>query len=208
MGFNPRDKGRAGGKKVRNTDPDMLAEAFAEAEAGSDQEPLFDAGKTYHCAFMAAEQKPAIAGKNEWVVVRFKGVGKHKSIGERAALFCVSSKSLVQSMKRLKPLVMALVGCGDLDEYNEFDPEGKFFSALLGKKNEMSKKAAKLVGKEISVTVTRGNETEDGDYYRNHKFRPFEDDSDEDDDAPESEEDEAPESEDEAPRKGKKRPRS
>lgn len=198
MGFNPRDKSRAGGKKARNTDPDLLAEAFAESEAGGDQEPLFDAG-TYHCAFVGAEQKPAIAGKNEWLVVRFKGVGKDRRIGERAALFCVSSKSLVQSMKRLKPLVMALVGCGDIDEYNEFDPEGKFFSALLGKKNEMSKKAAKMIGTEVSVRVTKGNETEDGDYYRNHTFRPFEaDDDDDDDDVV------APESEEEPSRKGKK----
>lgn len=199
MGFDPKSRSGGKGKRGRSTDADTLAEAFADSEAGEDRELMFDAGKTYRCAFVGAEQKPAIAGKKEWVVARFKGAGKDKKIGERAALFCVSSNALPQAMKRLKPLIMALVGCDDLDEYNAFDPEGKLFSAVLGKKNAMSKRAAKLIGTEIDVRVTRGNETEDGDYYRNVSFKIASDDDS--DDADEESDEDADEEEDERPAK-------
>lgn len=201
MGFDPKKQGK-GGKAGRNTDVDTLARAFAESESGDDREPMFDArSKPYRVKFLGAEQKPAIMGKNEWVVVKLKCVGADKKHGERAALYCISSKALAQSMKRLKTLPMALLGITDLDEYNQFDPDGSFFSALLGKKNGKSKKAAKCTGVEILAKVRRGGDTDDGDYFRNVTFAALDEDDtddgeDDEDESPESERDED-ESEDE-----------
>lgn len=154
---------------VRN-DVSPFAAAFVESEAAGEKRPLFEPG-TYEIAFQGLEIPEPVPGKHEWCIANFQGEG-----GDRSALFCMSSKSLSSSLPRLKALLMALIHCPTLEEYNAFDPEGKFFSAFLGYENDMSELAAQYTGGKVKVIASKGGAVKDkeGEFHVNVSFAPVE----------------------------------
>ena len=151
---------------VRN-DVSPFAAAFVEADAAGARCPLFEPG-TYVSNFQGLEIPDPVPGHNEWCIAKFAD----EENGERAALFCISSKSLKTSLERLKSLLMALIGCDDVAQYNEFDPEGKFFSAFMGYENEMSELAAQYIGSPVKVVATQGGPVKgkEGEFHVNVSF--------------------------------------
>lgn len=151
---------------VRN-DVSPFAAAFAASEAAGEKRPLFEPG-TYVMNFQGLEIPEPVPGKHEWCIANFASEDQ----GDRSALFCMSSKSLSSSLPRLKSLLMALIGCPTLEEYNAFDPEGKFFSAFLGYENDMSELAQQYTGGQVKVIATKGGAVKDkeGEFHVNTSF--------------------------------------
>lgn len=151
---------------VRN-DVSPFAAAFVESEAAGEKRPLFEPG-TYVMNFQGLEIPEPVPGKHEWCIANFQSEDQ----GDRSALFCMSSKSLSSSLPRLKSLLMALIGCPTLEEYNAFDPEGKFFSAFLGYQNDMSELAEQYTGGKVKVVATKGGAVKDkeGAFHVNVSF--------------------------------------
>jgi hypothetical protein len=150
-------------KPAVNVSP--IGRAVAAADAAGSREPLFPNPGTYRVKFLGLQQQQEVQGRNPWLKATFDHEGE-----ELAALFCVSTKSLASAAPRLKSLAMALTGCDDVDAYNEFDPHGEFVDALLGFDNRFSEQVEQYVGVEILTKVSRGGDTQDGDWYRNHTF--------------------------------------
>jgi hypothetical protein len=190
-----KDKGKAAKPRVS-----ALARASAESEVGEDREPKFEAG-TWRVTLRECEQPTPAAGKNPWLIVRLTGAGKDEDLGDRAAPFCISNKSLSSTGPRVKSLCMALIGMGkdDEEDYNAFDPHGEFVDAIT--ENDLQAAAAYLSehapkGSEISETAalealtttefyavaTLGGEADDGSRYVNVTFKPEPDGEDEDED--------------------------
>jgi hypothetical protein len=195
------------GKSAAKAKPRVsaLAAASASSEVAQDREPKFEEG-THRVTFRECEQPAPVAGKNPWLIVRLKGAGDSEEIGERAAPFCISSKSLSSTGPRVKSLCMALIGMGrdEEDDYNSFDPHGEFVDAVTSNdleaaaayyseksKGKVSEEDAleALTSTEILAVATLGGEADDGSRYVNVSFKPAPDaEGDEDsDDEPESE---------------------
>jgi len=147
-----------------------------ESEAAGEKRPLFEPG-SYVMNFRGLEIPEPVPGKHEWCIANFDDAAGD----ERSALFCMSSKSLSSSLPRLKSLLMALINCPTLEEYNTFDPEGKFFSAFLGYENDMSELAAQYTGGQVKVIATKGGPVKDkeGEFHVNTSFAPVEEESSE-----------------------------
>ncbi len=151
---------------VRN-DVSPFASAFAASDAAGEKRPLFEPG-TYVMNFRGLEIPEPVPGKHEWCIANFDS----EDSDERSALFCMSSKSLSSSLPRLKSLLMALINCPTLEEYNAFDPEGKFFSAFLGYENDMSELAEQYTGSKVKVIASKGGAVKDkeGEFHVNVSF--------------------------------------
>jgi hypothetical protein len=162
--------GKRAPRVVRN-DVSPFAAAFVESEAAGEKRPLFEPG-TYVANFQGLEIPEPVPGKHEWCIANFQS----EDVGDRSALFCMSSKSLSSSLPRLKSLLMALIKCPTLEEYNTFDPEGAFFSAFLGYENDMSELAAQYIGGQVKVIATKGGAVKDkeGEFHVNVSFAPVE----------------------------------
>ena len=162
--------------RVVRDDVSPFAAAFAASEAAGEKRPLFEPG-TYIVNFTGLEIPEPVPGKHEWCIANFSS----EEHGDRSALFCMSSKSLSSSLPRLKSLLMALINCPTLEEYNAFDPEGKFFSAFLGYQNDMSELAEQYTGSKVKVIATKGGEVRDkpGEHHVNTSFAPVEEESSE-----------------------------
>jgi hypothetical protein len=151
------------------------------------------------------------------VIVKMVGVGKDKKLGDVSQLYATSQKALAQSAPRLRSLCRSLLGLSKQDDeaFSEFDPHGEFQDAIYS--NDMQAAAAflvengsalpkaarakdedaaleRLTSAELEAIVTRGSDTDDGDWFRNTLFRPLvsaegdEDEEDDEEDAPDSEE--------------------
>jgi hypothetical protein len=155
--------------RVVRDDVSPFAAAFAASEAAGEKRPLFEPG-TYVMNFTGLEIPEPVPGKHEWCIANFSS----EEHGDRSALFCMSSKSLSSSLPRLKSLLMALINCPTLEEYNAFDPEGKFFSAFLGYENDMSELAEQYTGSQVKVVSTKGGPVKDreGEFHVNTSFSP------------------------------------
>ncbi len=146
---------------------DPLAALFVESDVGGAKEPLFDVGTLDDVEFLGLERQPIVAGKSAWLKAKFR----HDEAGERAALFCLDNKSLGTTLPKIKALICAVINCPDAASYSEFDPKGKFFSAMMGLQNEYSEDAAGYLGTKIRVVTAQGNATKDGsDFYREHSW--------------------------------------
>lgn len=153
--------------RVVRDDVSPFAAAFAASEAAGERLPFFDPG-THIVDFKGLDIPEPVPGKHEWCHANFES----ESLGERSAIFCMSSKSLSSSLPRLKSLLMALIKCPTLEEYNTFDPEGKFFSAFLGYENDMSELAAQYTGGAVKVIAVQGGPVKDkpGEFHINCTF--------------------------------------
>jgi hypothetical protein len=153
---------------VRN-DLSPYAAAFVAAEAAADRPPPFEPG-TYTVNFTGLDQPDPVPGHHEWCRAFFES----EETGKRVQLFCMSSTALKKSLEGLKALLMALIKCPTLAEYNAFDPEGAFFSAFMGYENDMSELAAQYTGSPVIVHARQGNEVRDkpGEYHINSAFEP------------------------------------
>lgn len=135
--------------------------------AGAGQDPLFPEEGTYDCTFMGLVAPEAVPGKNEWVNAKFK----LEDGSEVTQLHCMSSKSLAASYPRLKALCMAVTGCPTQGQYDEWDPNGDFFDALLGFDNDYSQMAAEYVGlAQVRVKIVSGGDDGKGDWFRNASY--------------------------------------
>ncbi len=92
-------------------------------------------------------------------------------------VFITSGKGGRFGLERVKSFVMAAAGYDDDDEdaYDEFDPEGDFIDSCTGTANDFSDMGG-VTGRLVECRVTRGNATPDGDYYREYKWAPVDDD--------------------------------
>lgn len=162
-----------------------LAAAAASAKAGGDRDPFFDIPEgesraSFVCTFLGIEEKEQVAGRDPYVSAKFH----NDEIGERVALYCVSSKALAATGPRIKALAMAVRGLTDEDEYNTWDPSGSFIDAIQGIDNgdcppddttTYAEYAAALVGSvQVEVIAVRGSTRDDGDYYRNCTYKAVE----------------------------------
>jgi hypothetical protein len=159
-------------KKVVGPQVSALAKAVAAVESiGGDRQPLFDVG-THVCTFNGLEQKPTKPGSHEWLHAKFT----LENGDEVVQMFCASGKSVTRTAERLKQLCMVLSGAPSVEEYNAFDPHGEFVDALLGFENRFTEAAAgegnvnDYIGSTVVVKITKGNATEDGDFYREPSF--------------------------------------
>ena len=157
-------------RQVRN-DISPFAAAFVAADAAEDRPPQFDPGD-HIVNFVGLRLPDPVPGHNEWCLADFES----EELGRRTVLFCMSSKALKKSLEGLKALLMALIGCDDVDQYNAFDPEGAFFSAFMGYENDKSELAQQYLGGQVIVHARQGSEVLDksgngtGEYYRNCAF--------------------------------------
>lgn len=236
-----------------------MAAATASAGADSEQLPLFPEPGKFYVKYERCVAPEPVAGKS-WEGLRFEftGIAKDKKLGEVAQLFATNQKALAQSGPRMRSLCRSLIGLTKADDaaFSEFDPHGEFADAIYSNEIETAAEyvvehakslpkalrpadaeeaAERLQNAKLEAIVSKGSDTDDGDWFRNTSFRPLEDvaeDADEDEeDAPDSEEapkakaskrkpapapadedeededeDDAPDSEEEAPR-GKKKAR-
>ncbi len=149
--------------------------AFAGANAAGTKQPMFPEVGTFACTFLDLEVPDPVPGRKEWLIAKFDHDGT-----EYAQLFCMDNTSLASSLPRLKSLCMAILGATDEDEYNEWDPRGAFLSALQGFDNDYSEFAEGAKGSaKLNVIIARGNETNDGDWYRNPSFSVIAEDEEE-----------------------------
>lgn len=137
---------------------------FAKSEAGgAGRCPQFPEEGTFDVTFLRLECPEPVTGKNEWCNAVFDLDGS-----EVIQLHCMSNKSLAASFPRLKSLCMAITGATTQEEYDEWDPNGDFFDALIGFENDYSELAEGYKGvAEVRVRITNGGETGDGDWFRN-----------------------------------------
>src|SRR5690349_14377687 len=123
--FASKDKGKAakGGKVKRTSALARAAAASVPTEKGDE----FDVG-TYRVRLKDCQES-----ENGSFGLTFVGTGDDEEIGERIQWFSTKGKSVHVSGPRIKSLCMALLGLGaaDVDEYNEFDPNGEFVDAIL-----------------------------------------------------------------------------
>lgn len=158
---------RKAARPAPRNDVSPFAAAFVASEAAEDRPPLFEPG-TYTANFLGLHQPDPVPGHNEWCIANFES----EETGARSVLFCMSSKALKKSLEGLKALLMALIGCDDVTQYNAFDPEGKFFSAFMGYENDMSEMAAQYTGNPVVVHARLGGEVKDkpGEHHINCSF--------------------------------------
>jgi hypothetical protein len=74
------------------------------------------------------------------------------------------------------------VGVPTVADFNAFDPHGEFIDCLLGfaesfegtvGDEKVTITPSEYVGTKIRVKIQKGNETADGDWYREPTFRPL-----------------------------------
>lgn len=183
------------------------ASAFARAAAAS--APAEPRGDEFDPGEYRVRLKDVHESDNGSFGFTFLGAGDDEEIGERIQWFSTKGKSAHVSGPRIKSLCMALLGlaASDVDEYNEFDPNGEFVDTILRCELDAaaeymaehgvakSAKAARKVldDAEVLIKVSKGGEKDDGGFFRNASFRPVEDGEDSEDDSDDSaDEDEAP----------------
>jgi hypothetical protein len=156
-----------------------LAAAVAEAGEAGNQNDLFPEPGDYEPKFLALNERPMNDGSaHQWVEAKFE----LEDGSEVSQLFCVSGKSRKRSAERIKQLCMALVGVPTVADFNAFDPHGEFIDCLLGfaesfegtvGDEKVTITPSEYVGTKIRVKIQKGNETADGDWYREPTFRPL-----------------------------------
>ncbi len=158
------------GRKAPAANESKWARAYSGSDAAGTKQPMFPEVGTYACTFKGIEVTDPAPGQREWLIAKFDHDGS-----EYAQLFCMDNTSLASSLPRLKSMCMAIAGASDADEYNEWDPQGAFFSALQGFENDFSEFAEECKGSaQLNVIIARGNDTNDGDWYRNPSFSVYE----------------------------------
>lgn len=176
---------RIGGAKAATKAPakpakprvSSFAQAVSEAGDSSDKTPLFPEPGTYLVPFKGLSIKPQNDGStHEWMQATFELDGE-----EVAQLFCISGTSRKRSAERVKQLCMALVGVPTVADFNAFDPHGEFVDCLLGfaesfegtvGDEKVTITPSEYVGTTIEVIIRKGNDTKDGDWYREPTFKP------------------------------------
>lgn len=162
-----KDKSSKEKKSRASANQSKWKRGMAKTEAaGEGRIPQFPEEGTFDVTFERLEAPDPVPGKNEWCNAVFTLDG-----AEVIQLHCMSNKSLAASYPRLKSLCMAIVGCGSAEEYDEWDPNGDFFDALLGFDNDFSELVEQYAGKaQVRVRITNGGETNDGDWFRNANY--------------------------------------
>lgn len=90
-----------------------------------------------------------------------------------AVLLCLSGRAFKPGAARIKSLAIALSGCANEGEYDEMDPDGLFCEHILGEgdgKDASDEPFPDVAGSLLDLTVRRGKEREDGDYFREWNF--------------------------------------
>lgn len=105
------------------------------------------------------------------IVEIFDGGAQHE-VGEHVTMIqLVSGKGGPAGMARTKDFVITAAGFESCEEYDEYDPKGKFIDACLGIDNEFSADAEAFVGRLVDSQVTRGRDTGKGeDYFREYEW--------------------------------------
>lgn len=153
--------------RVARNDLSPFAAAFVAADAAEDRPPQFEPG-SYTVNFVGLRLPDPVPGHNEWCLADFDS----EETGKRTVLFCMSSKALKKSLEGLKALLMSLINCPTLEEYNAFDPEGAFFSAFMGYENDKTELAEQYTGGSVIVHARQGGAVPDkeGEFYVNCAF--------------------------------------
>lgn len=90
-----------------------------------------------------------------------------------AALICISGRAAKPGLSRVKALAIALAGCANEAELDEMDPDGLFCEHVLGEgdgSDNDGNEFPEIVGMQVDCVVRKGNERDDGDYYREHSW--------------------------------------
>lgn len=157
------------GKPAARSNLSPLAQAFVESDAAASKHPQFEAG-SHVCRFVGIQTPPPPVGKDPWAICEFE----LESGETRVSLHCLNHRSLSATLPRLKSLCMAVIGAPSLAEYQAFDPEGVFFSAMTGFENEMSEQAAAYSDPEnptyVRVVAVAGKEDGNGGHYMNYSY--------------------------------------
>jgi hypothetical protein len=180
------------------------ASAFARAAAAS--VPAEPRGDEFDPGEYTVRLKECHESDNGSFGFTFVGAGDDEEIGERIQWFSTKGKSAHVSGPRIKSLCMSLLGipAADVDEYNEFDPNGEFVDAILRFELDAAAEymAAKGVAESVEdarealdeatviIKVSKGGEKDDGGFFRNATFKPAADASDSDDEDEDEDEDE------------------
>lgn len=154
---------------------------FAGVKAAGDRAPLLHAGR-YRVRL--TENTVSSESGNEYFklfgevqkVLEYKGPeGERPEEGTNAliALMCLSGKASRPTLSRVKRLAIVISGCANEAEFDEVDPDALLAEHILGEgdgKDGDGKDLPALEGMVLDVTVLRGKERDDGDYYRDHVF--------------------------------------
>ena len=108
--------------------------------------------------------------------------GARSRVGDRAAVICkLVGPAAQRNAERMMSYIMGAAGYADVTEYDTFDPQRRFISAVQGEANEYSAQGATIVGRLVWARVSRGNDVLDkttkqptGDYYRDTIWTPVE----------------------------------
>ena len=165
-------------KKVTASKPkgSALARATAEVDVAKPREAKFNEGDRLICTVDAIEQPTPKAGKAEVLIVKFTICEGQPGEGEaRAQVFPMSQKALSSTAPRIKAMAMALCNAESEEEYDAAYPCGEFVDGLLGLEEEVTAEQIEesqsyLGAAKVRVICTRGNDDDEGDYYRNVGF--------------------------------------
>lgn len=148
---------------------------WAKVKASEDRTPIIARGE-YTALHKGARIKDE---SGTWGVVTFEVITAKgddaTQPGEEGVMLQGMDDKYNIGLGKIKKYVMALIGCADEDDYDEFDPDGEFLDAVFGEFPEDEERAAELAAqvaemctdREIHFKVRRGKDTADGsDYYR------------------------------------------
>ena len=99
--------------------------AMRKVKATAARDPMFPEPGAYDCTFLGLEIPEVDPGQLEWARVSFEHDGNNY-----VQLHLLTGKIQAKSLGLLKALGMAIMGTRDEGEYDEWDPKGKFVSAL------------------------------------------------------------------------------
>lgn len=133
----------------------------------TDRTPLLDLG-TQDLTVEGVERTTNPIKRQDTIHLRFRN-----EAGEpRAHLLVCSGKSEAIAMARFMRFIAASAGYTTPEEYEQFDPNYQLPDAMLGANNEFARKGITVVGRRVRVHVSRGKDTQDGDFFRDVVFEP------------------------------------
>lgn len=145
---------------------------YAGVAAAAPRDPMLNVGK-YRLRVVSCEEGSnpgtgAESFKSHVEIVEIFGGGEGFLVGD-VAFLCqsISGKGAQAGLGRVKAYVMAAAGFEE-DAFDEMDPDGEFIDACVGEANQFAGQT--IDGRLVDVTVTRGRDRDDGDWYREYAW--------------------------------------
>jgi len=152
---------------------------FAGLGGGEERDPLLEVGR-YRLRVISTTLEPSPKDDREWFKAKVEVVESSGSTATEVGSICgvIACFATKPGKAEMFRFIRAAAGCADDDAYfEEFGTEGEHIDACLDEDSPIE-------GAEFDAVVSKGGETQDGDWYRNYRFTPAGESDDETDDEP------------------------